>query len=185
MRRHRPLSTTMRATAAFGPRESGAAGMALSGDGPHGGFNVSFDVFDPSRGGITQGGLTTSATSSGFGSAHFTYPVLRGSAFLVRLEAGGSWLTVPTSLAGGTADAVGFDAGVSGHLGIVGPLGIEGHARITPYPVQVVDLRAAAAIRGGPFSFTFGYRVIDLEADSRTGPAARFEGPEIGFGLIF
>ena len=75
--------------------------------------------------------------------------------------------------------------GASANLGLVGPLGLEGHAHYTPFPVQVIDLRAAVALRAGPLSLLGGYRLIDVAADSRTGPAARFEGPEFGLGFIF
>jgi hypothetical protein len=179
------MAATIRATGAFGPRDTGMAGLAFAVDGPQVGFDMGFDAFSPSSGGVFNGGLDGSTRSYGFGSAHVTYPLFRGATYGFLLEGGGSWLTIPTSGLGGSTDAFGFDLGASAHLGLFGPLGFEGHARITPFPVQVVDLRAAAALRGGPLSLTFGYRVIDVAADDRTGPAARFEGPELGLGLIF
>jgi hypothetical protein len=92
---------------------------------------------------------------------------------------------VPSSAYGGQADALGFDLGGSANLGLFGPIGLEGHAHYTPYPVKIVDLRAAVALRAGQFALLGGYRVIDVAQDSRTGPAARFEGPEFGLGFIF
>ncbi len=181
----RRVAATMRATGAFGSRDTGMAGLAFAVDGQDAGFDMGFDAFSPSSGGVMYGGLYGSPSSYGFGTAHFAYPLLQGANYRIRLEAGGSWLTVPSSSWGGSTETFGFDGGVSAHLGLLGPLGFEGHALITPFPIQVIDLRAAAAVRGGPLSLTFGYRVIDIEADSRTGPAARFEGPEIGLGLIF
>jgi len=179
------MAATMRATASFGPRDTGMAGMAFAVDGRAGGFDMEFDAFQPSTGGVTDGGMSGSTSSYGYGSAHFTYALLQGPSHRFRLEAGGSWLTVPDSPYGSGSDAFGVDLGASATFGLFGPLGVEGHARFTPYPVQVVDLRGAAALRGGPLSLTFGYRVIDVAADSQTGPAARFEGPEIGLGLVF
>jgi hypothetical protein len=131
------------------------------------------------------GGLGGSMDAYGFSTVHFAYPVLDGPSFRLRLQAGGSWLSVPSSTSGGSTDAFGIDLGVSANVGLIGPLGVEGHAHFTPYPVPVIDLRLAAAIRAGAFALTGGYRVIDVAADSRTGPAARFEGPEIGLGLMF
>jgi hypothetical protein len=178
-------AATVRASGAFGPRDTGLAGLAFAVEGQRAGFDLGFDAFSPSSGGLFDGGRGGTSQAYGFGSAHLTYPLFRGPAFGFLIEGGGSWLSVPSSSFGGSTDAFGFDLGASAHLGLLGPLGIEGHARFTPFPVQVVDLRAAAALRGGPLSLTFGYRVIDIEADDRTGPAARFEGPELGLGLIF
>ena len=181
----RQLAATVRAAGAFGPRDTGLAGMAVTFDGRSTGFEMGFDAFQPSSGGVMNGGRSGQSSSYGFGTAHFAYPVFEGSSYRLRLEAGGSWLTVPSSAWGSSTDAFGIDLGASGQLGLFGPLGLEGHARLTPFPVQVIDLRAAAALRAGTLSVTFGYRVLDVAADSRTGPAARFEGPELGLGLIF
>jgi hypothetical protein len=183
--RHPHVAATMRATGAWGTGDSGAAGLAFAVDSRRGGFDMAFDAFAPSRGGVMVGGLGGAQDAYGFGSAHLTFPILDGPAYRLRLLAGGSWLSVPASATAGSTDSLGFDVGASASLGLIGPLGLEGHARITPFPVQVVDLRAAVALRAGPFSLLGGYRVIDVAADSRTGPAARFEGPELGFGLIF
>jgi hypothetical protein len=173
-------AAVVRATAAVGSGDSGAAGMAFAVDTPHAGFDLSFDAFSPA-----PGGLGGPAEAYGYGTAHFAYPVLEGPSFRLRLLGGGSWLSVPSTSYGGSTDAFGIDLGISANVGLVGPLGLEGHAHFTPYPVPVIDLRAAAAIRAGAFALTGGYRVIDVAADSRTGPAARFEGPEIGLGLMF
>jgi hypothetical protein len=179
------VATTMRVTGAAGSGDSGAVGLAFAMDSSRGGFDLAIDAFAPSHGGVMAGGLNDSQDAYGFGSAHFAFPILEGPAYRLRLLAGGSWLSVPSSAYGSPTDAFGPDVGVSASLGLVGPLGIEGHARITPFPVQVFDLRAAVALRTGPFSLLGGYRVIDVAGDSRTGPAARFEGPELGVGLIF
>jgi hypothetical protein len=176
---------TLRATAASGSGDGAAVGMAFAMEGGHGGFDLGFDAFAPNRGGVMAGGLNGAGDAYGLGSAHVAFPVLEAPAFQLRLQAGGSWLSVPSSALGPATDAVGLDLGVSANMGLVGPIGLEGHARITPFPVQIVDLRAAVALRAGPFSVLGGYRVIDVSADSRTGPAARFEGPEFGLGLIF
>jgi hypothetical protein len=178
-------AAVVRATGAFGSGDSGAVGMAFAVDGPHAGFDLSFDAFAPTITPPWVGGLGGSMDAYGFSTAHFAYPVLDGPNFRLRLQAGGSWLSVPSSTSGGSTDAFGIDLGVSANVGLIGPLGVEGHAHFTPYPVPVIDLRLAAAIRAGAFALTGGYRVIDVAADSRTGPAARFEGPEIGLGLMF
>jgi hypothetical protein len=180
-----PATATMRVTGAVGTGDSSAFGLAFAVDGGQGGFDLAFDAFAPSQGGIMVGGMGGPMESYGFSTGHFAYPILSGPTYRLRLQAGGSWLSVPTSSYGGSTDSFGFDLGATGNLGLIGPLGLEGHARITPYPIQVVDLRAAVALRAGSFSLLGGYRFIDVAADSRTGPAARFEGPEFGLGFIF
>jgi hypothetical protein len=179
------VASTMRATGAIGSGDGSAVGMAFAVDSSRAGFDMAFDAFTPTQGGVMAGSLYGGQAAYGFGSAHVAYPVLQGPAYRIRLLAGGSWLSVPVSTYGGSVDAFGFDLGASANLGLYGPIGLEGHARVTPYPVQVVDLRAAVALRAGAFSLLGGYRMIDVASDSRTGPAARFEGPEFGFGLIF
>jgi hypothetical protein len=179
------VASTLRLTGAFGPRDSGMAGLAFAFDGPHGGLDLGFDALAPSRGGVMETGFGGTQESYGLGSAHLSFPLLQAPAFRLRLQAGGSWLAVPASTYGGSANAFGLDVGASASLGLVGPLGVEGHARITPFPIRITDLRAAVALRVSSLSLLGGYRVIDVEGDPRTGPAARFEGPEFGFGLIF
>jgi hypothetical protein len=177
----------LRATGAFGLHASATAGLALALDGPHAGVDLAVDAFAPTHGGAGVGGLSSAQGAYGFGAAHVAFPVLVGPAFRLRLLAGGSWLSVPAAAAptGVSTDAFGLDVGAAATIGLAGPLGLEGHARVTPFPVRVMDLRAALALRAGPLSLLGGYRVIDVAADTRTGPAARFEGPEVGFGLIF
>jgi hypothetical protein len=179
------VTAIVRAIGAAGSGDSSAVGMAFVVDSSRGGFDLSFDAFAPSQGGVMAGGLDGSQDAYGLGSGHFAYPILEGATYRVRLQAGASWLSVPSSAYGGQADALGFDLGGSANLGLFGPIGLEGHAHYTPYPVKIVDLRAAVALRAGQFALLGGYRVIDVAQDSRTGPAARFEGPEFGLGFIF
>jgi hypothetical protein len=179
------LSTTLRFTGGWGSGESSVYGLFFGVDGRPVGFDMTWDGFVPSQGGVTSGSSASWPDPYGFGSAHLSFSVLQGAAYRIRLLAGGSWLSVPATPTSSAADSFGFDLGTSASVGLVGPLGLEGHARITPYPVQVIDLRLAAAFRAGPFSLLGGYRVIDVAGDVRTGPAARFEGPEFGLGFIF
>ena len=182
-------SAVLRATGGYGSNDASAAGLAFAVDGRNAGFDLNVDAFTPSRGGVLQGNLNRWQDAYGFGSAHVAFPILQGPSYRLRLQVGGSWLSVPTpgtiTTSSSSVESFGFDVGASANLGLIGPLGLEGHARVTPFPVRVMDLRAALALRAGPFSVTGGYRVIDLEADSRTGPSARFEGPEFGVGVIF
>jgi hypothetical protein len=126
----------------------------------------------------------------GWGIAHATWSLLATQRFRLRLEGGASVLYMPDSdaLAGqpyaGTV-AVGPSLGVSGHTRLVGPLGFEGHVRVTPLPVPVADTRAAAVFRAGPIGLAAGWRAIDVSGDPEDGPQLRYSGPELGFSLLF
>jgi hypothetical protein len=85
------------------------------------------------------------------------------------------------------ADTIAFgpDVGVSAQIGLIGPIGVEGHVRLTPFPVPVTDVRVALALRGGPFALTAGVRAIDVDGDEVDAPEGRFSGPEVGLSLMF
>jgi hypothetical protein len=171
-----------------GARDGGLGGLSLAIDGRDLGVNVSVDA-------IAIDGVTGPAGSSehdaiGWGSAHLTWSFAAQEAFRLRLELGASMLSLPSSGAfGGTTAAgkvaFGPDVGISGQLGLVGPLGVEAHARITPYPIPVLDTRVAAVLRGGPLALTAGWRTVRIEGDGVDAPVARFEGPEVGLALVF
>ena len=126
----------------------------------------------------------------GWGIAHATWSLLSASSYRLRLEAGGSMLYMPDSDAfagqpyAGTV-AFGPSFGVSGNVGIVGPFGIEGHARVAPVPVPVADLRIGAAFRGGPLAVTLGWRAIDVDGDRDDGPELSYSGPDSGLSLVY
>jgi hypothetical protein len=163
-----------------------AAGtLALTLEGHTGGLHASASSFT-----VPATSAGTGPGSLGIGEVAATWSVLASDTFRLRLEAGASMLSTPAD--GGWAGApyantvtVGPQIGVSGHLGLLGPFGFEGHARVTPYPVPVVDTRAALAVRGGPIAVTAGWRVLDVAGDGTTAPSGRFSGPELGLQLVF
>jgi hypothetical protein len=171
--------------AAGGAPDAAFAGVNLALDGRHMGFHVGVDAVALDRGfdGEDDDAL-------GWGSAHLTWSVAASHAFRVRAELGVSMLSMPgTGTYAGRAysDTVAFgpDVGVSAQLGLLGPIGLEGHARLTPYPVPVSDVRLALALRGGPFALTAGVRNIEVMGDEEDGPEGRFAGPELGLSLVF
>jgi hypothetical protein len=171
--------------AAGGAPDAAFAGVNLALDGRHAGFHLGIDAVALDRGfdGEDDDAL-------GWGSAHLTWSVAASQAFRVRAELGLSMLSIPGrgSYAGRSyADTVAFgpDVGVSAQVGLVGPIGLEGHARLTPFPVPVSDLRLALALRGGPFALTAGVRNIEVMGDEEDGPEGRFAGPELGLSLVF
>ncbi len=179
--------TTLAATAA-GMRDGAAAGIALGIEGRRTGFDASIDAVSVDS--VTGGGALSSSSAIGWGTMHVTWSLVSDDSARIRLELGGSMLSMPTGgAAAGTPweGRVGFgpDVGVSGQLGLLGPIGVEGHARLTPLPVPVSDLRAAVAFRGGPLAVTAGWRAIDVKGDGTDAPSMRFSGPELGLALVF
>lgn len=168
-----------------GADHAAAGTLALTMEGPLAGFNADVTglaISDPSSA-TTDAALTLS-------SARATWSISSEEAYRVRLELGGTMTSVPSSgLYAGTtyANTVSFgpQIGVSGHLGLVGPFGLEGHARVTPFPIPVVDTRAAVVVRGGPLAVSAGWRSIDVNGDGLDAPEAHFAGPELGLQLVF
>jgi hypothetical protein len=164
----------------------GAAGtLAMSMEGPVAGFAA-----DVTGLALTDASSATTNAALTLGSARATWSIVSDESFRLRLELGGSMLSVPaTGIYAGTsfANTVSFgpQAGVSGTLGLVGPIGFEAHARVTPYPVPVFDARAAVVLRGGPFALSAGWRQIDVNGNGVDAPEAHFKGPELGLQLVF
>jgi hypothetical protein len=169
-----------------GSASQAAGTLALAFEGRNGGMNATVSTFsvpgvDPVTG--SSGGLTTA-------SAHATWSIASEAAFRVRLELGASMLAVPATgpwSGSSFANTVAFGPqfGLSGHAGLLGPFGIEANARVTPYPVPVLDTRAAFVLRGGSLAVSAGWRVIDVNGDGLDAPSARFAGPEVGLQLGF
>ncbi len=123
-------------------------------------------------------------------TAHLTWSLVNERSVRLRLETGASFLALPDSPA--TRDRewrgqtlVGPDLGVSGQLGLAGPVGIEGHARLTPFPTRVADTFIGLAVHGGPLGLSAGWRWVDIAGDERTAPRTMFRGPQVGLVLAF
>lgn len=163
-----------------------AAGtLALSMEGPYAGFNA-----DVTGLALTDVGGAASDGTLTVGGARATWTFASDAAFRARLEFGGAMLSVPSSDAwAGTSYAntmsFGPQVGVSGNLGLVGPFGLEAHARVMPWPVPVVDARLAMVVRGGPLAVSAGWRSVDVNGDGVDHPEAHFSGPEVGLQLGF
>lgn len=169
-----------------------AAGLALTVDGRQVGFHAGVDAV--ARESVTGDFHDDGSSPAAWATAHITWSVLSRDAYRLRFELGGSLLALPDdTFAAGQPWAgkviFGPDVGVSGQLGLVGPIGIEGHARVTPFPVPVVDTRIALALRGGPLGITLGWRAINVEGDDQDtdadAPELRFRGPELGLSVAF
>lgn len=169
-----------------GAANAAAGTVAMSMEGPSAGFNA--DVTGLAVG--SAAGVTAGDSSLALGGARATWSILSDAAFRMRLEVGGSMISVPDTgaYAGATyANTMIFgpQVGVSANLGLVGPFGLEGYARLTPLPVPVLDAKAGVVLRGGPLAVSAGWRVIDVNGDQIDSPEAHFAGPELGLQLMF
>jgi hypothetical protein len=177
------ISASVHGTAS-GDADAGVAGLSFAIDGERAGFHGSIEAI---RVDTPSAGSPSSTQSLGWGSLHGSWSIVSERTIRVRFELGGSMLTMADS--GGVPYAgtsvYGPSIGVSGHLGLVGPIGVEGHARITPSPVVVTDSRIALALRGGPFAFTVGYRSVAVSGDGTRAPELDLGGPEFGLGFRF
>jgi hypothetical protein len=137
----------------------GMGGIALDVEGRSGGVNARIDAL--AKDGVTgvPGG---DHRAIAWGSAHVTWSLVSDEVARVRLEIGGSAL-----------------------VGLVGPIGIEGHARVTPFPVPVLDTRLAVALRGGPLAVTAGWRGLHVAGDGVDAPVLDLSGPELGLSIAF
>ena len=172
---------------AAGSPDGGAAGTSLYVDGRTIGFHAGVDGVavrpDPTRA-LDTGGVLAYAT------AHLAFAIVSDDVVRIRLEAGGSMLSIPDAgpfhgAPYAATVAFGPDFGVSGHLGLLGPVGLEGYVRVTPYPVTIVDARAAVAMRAGALALTVGWRDFDVRGDGLKAPSASWNGPEVGLGVQF
>jgi hypothetical protein len=156
-----------------------SAGLSLRVESQGLGFHAGYDGF------FTSGRVDFgSQTALDYYTAHLTWPFLSGQSGRLRLEAGLSVLAWPTLPSYAAVTAVGPEAGLSGQVSLLGPFGLLGHARVTPWPRMTTDLSLAAALRFGPLALTGGWR--DLRADGGdTAPDLRFAGPQLGLALLF
>jgi hypothetical protein len=166
----------------------GMGGLEFAVDGRRLGFQASIDAISTNT--LFYGTGFSTSSAFGWGTTHLTLSLISEAAYRIRLELGGSMLSIPNggALAGlpyAGNFVLGPNFGVSGHIGLLGPIGLEGHARYTPWPVQVADTSGALALRAGPLAFTGGWRWIDVSGNGTDAPQLHFSGPEIGLSFLF
>jgi hypothetical protein len=180
------LVSTLRASYMEGEGSGGS--LAFASEGRQLGWRFSVDGLTPDR--IDGAARLPGSDPMAYGVAAVTWTLAAAETHRLRVEAGGSMLAMPSSgsyqgtpYAGTTA--LGLLFGLSGQVGLVGPLGLEGHARTTPYPVLIVDAGVAAALRFGPVALTGGWRWLELSGSSGNGPDASISAPELGLAIVF
>ncbi|HEX9290661.1 MAG TPA: hypothetical protein VF904_14140 [Anaeromyxobacteraceae bacterium] len=164
-------------------RGGGAAGLALGIEGERLGFHVGLDGFSPPG----ARSAFDSSTIYGYATAHLTASLLSTDVARLRVELGGSMLSWPDVGPDAGATSFGPDVGVSGQLGLLGPVGVEGYARLTPIPTPIFDWQAALAFRFGPAALTAGWRELSVYKGSSSTNRSRFDfsGPQAGLGFQF
>jgi len=170
-------------------REDGyMAGLTFGLDTRAVGFNL--DVSALAREHVTGQLRDDESDPATLANAHLTWTVLSDRSFRLRLETGVSMLDLPDSAVvvdqpwrGKTI--LGPNLGISGQLGMVGPIGIEGHARITPFPERIADTFLGLAVHGGPVGVSAGWRWVDVAGDGVDAPELMFRGPQVGLVLAF
>ena len=81
---------------------------------------------------------------------------------------------------------IGPDVGISGQLGVLGPVGIEGHARLTPFPVRMADAFLGLAFHQGRLGAERPAGAgINVDGDDDDAPRVWFRGPQVGLTLGF
>jgi hypothetical protein len=164
------------------------AGVDFGIDGRYTGFDL--DVNAIARESVTGPLHETGSDAATWGTAHFTWSFLSERSVRLRAETGVSMLSLPDSQFAAAQEwrgktVFGPDVGVSGQVGLIGPLGIEGHARLTPFPVRVADTLIAATVHGGPVGLSAGWRWIDVAGDGKDAPKLVFRGPQVGLSFAF
>jgi hypothetical protein len=169
-----------------GRKDGYAAGITFGMEGRYTGFDL--DVGALAREQVTGPLHEDGSDPATFGNAHLTWSLVSVPFARVRLETGASILALPDSPAveaqpwrGKTL--FGPDVGLSGGLGLLGPLAIEGHARLTPFPIRIADTFLGVALHGGPLGVSAGWRWIDVDGDGKDAPKLMFRGPQVGLTL--
>jgi hypothetical protein len=184
-----PERITTQLQVSGGAQNGGATGgIEVAIDGRRLGFQAGIDAVSVRS--VTGSSSLGSEGALGWGTIHLTWSVVSGDAGRLRLELGGSMLSMPNSgalvghpYAGDVAFGPNF--GASGNARIIGPLGLQAHARVTPVPVAVGDVGAALALHGGPLALAAGWRWLDVAGNNTSAPQLHFSGPELGVSFVF
>lgn len=154
-------------------------GLAIRVEGRDLGFHASYD-------GFFTNGYTNFGSSSAldYYTAHLTWSFLSGQSGRLRLEGGLAVFSWATLLPYGPVTRAGPEVGVSGHVALLGPLGLVGHARVATWARAASDYQLAAALHLGPLALTGGWRDLRASGGS-TAPDLRFAGPQFGLALLF
>jgi hypothetical protein len=112
--------------------------------------------------------------------ANLTYALVSNAHGRLRLEGGLSSAVAPDIA------FFGPDFGVSGALGLLGPVSIDFSLRAVPYPFRKVDWSAGLAVPLGPFALRGGWRVTWLDDAGYVDGVQHvdtYSGPYLGLAI--
>lgn len=114
-------------------------------------------------------------------NAMLTYAIISRPEGRLRIEGGAMSAFAPEVV------MMGPGVGVSGVLGLIGPLSAEASMKLTPFPYRQVDAQAGLTLGLGPLGFRGGYRVLYLNDNGAVDGVAHedlFSGPYVGLQLV-
>lgn len=174
-----PVTASLAAGATILGSSSGTgAGIDLSAafEGERLGFNLSWSgLYIPAD----DGSLDTDSIKLFNGM--LTYSIISRPEGRLRLEGGGMSAWAPDLI------VLGPGLGVSGVLGILGPLGLDASVRMTPFPFRQIDAQAGLTIGLGPVGIRGGYRSVFLDDAGLVDGIVHtdlFAGPYVGLELV-
>ncbi|MGI5860607.1 MAG: hypothetical protein ACOX6T_00955 [Myxococcales bacterium] len=159
-----------------------ALGLGYAVEGQRFGFNLGASAIMVETGRTLDDGAHEVELGVSLVDAHLTWALLSSYTGRLRIEGGVSAALAPD------LSAVGPEVGVSGALGIVGPLGIEGSAYYTPWPYTRVQAGLGAALGFEIFGLRLGWRTIYLDDGGVLGDEDTddlFTGPYLSMGFLF
>ncbi|HLL55930.1 MAG TPA: hypothetical protein VK447_20370 [Myxococcaceae bacterium] len=170
-----PLLTTIGATAQGYSGGGGGLGVSMTAERNRLGLQVAYDgIFVPTDDG------TAGMDSIKLFDAHVTYALLQGDHGRLKVGAGLDTAFAPSIV------FMGPGLSASASIGLVGPVGLEGTLKITPYPFIKVDWNAGVALGLGPVGLRGGWRTIYLNDNGLTDGYVYedlFSGPFVSLGL--
>jgi hypothetical protein len=174
------VATTFAARAGGG-RDGNIGGLDLGVEGRRFGFRAGVDGIS-AKGSFP--GTVDSARTHGYGTMHLTSLLVSTAVARVRAEIGGSMLSYPETGPDAGVTSFGPNIGISGSLGLVGPVGVEGWVRYTPLPIPISDVQAGLALRLGPAGVTLGWRDFRVEPNTEASHF-KYRGPVAQLAFLF
>ncbi len=114
---------------------------------------------------------------------HLTYALVSGTHGRLRLEAGINGIVAPD------LSVLGPDAGTSLALGLIGPVGFEAAAHVTPLPHRRYDYNLGLTLTLGHVGLRAGWKQMWLDdnglLEEGVHHADTFRGPYFGVGFAF
>jgi hypothetical protein len=153
------------------------AGLAIEGKrwGINGNFATAFYSID--------GAKALDPEGTHIYDVHLTYALISGTHGRLRLEAGINGIVAPD------LSVLGPDAGTSLALGLIGPIGFEASAHVTPLPHRRYDYNLGLTLTLGHVGLRAGWKELWMDdnelLEEGVHNADTFRGPYFGVGFAF